>query len=49
MEINDDESLGFINRLLERLHQAGFGMSGNVTLVYVANGAQHVQNQYNIT
>lgn len=48
MEINDDESLGFINRLLERLHQAGFGMSGNLTLVYVANGAQHVQNQYNI-
>jgi len=48
MNINDEEDLGQIGCLLERLHQAGYGVGGNITLVYVAKGAQHVgtiQNQ----
>lgn len=45
---NDEEALDFINRLLERLHQAGFQQQGsNFQLVYVAKGAQYVNNQYN--
>ena len=41
---NDEESLGFINRLLERLHQADFINHGSkIELVYVASGGQHVE------
>jgi len=43
---NDEESLGFINRLLERLHQADFINHGSkIELVYVASGGQHVETQ----
>ena len=43
---NDEESLGFINRLLERLHQADFINHGSkIELVYVAPGGQHVETQ----
>jgi len=48
METNNEEDLEQFSRLLERLRQAGFGQGGNVTLVFVAKGAQHVENQYNI-
>ena len=48
METNNEEDLEQFSRLLERLRQAGFGKGGNVTLVFVAKGAQHVENQYNI-
>lgn len=49
---NDEEAIGFFNRLLESLHQAGYGFNGSIQLVYVAKGAQHVgtiqtQNVYN--
>ena len=45
MNINDDEALGFINRLLERLHQADLTNFGShLQIVYVASGAQHVEN-----
>ena len=45
---NEEDSLEFINRLLERLHQAGHDhqCSQNIHLVYVASGAQHVETQY---
>ena len=47
---NDEEALGFINRLLERLHQADFTNHGSkIEIVYVASGGQHVdhvENQY---
>ena len=40
---NDEEAIDFFNRLLERLHQAGFGHNGSpVQFVYVAKGAQYV-------
>jgi hypothetical protein len=43
---NDEESLGFINRLLERLHQADFINHGSkIEIVYVASGGQHVETQ----
>ena len=43
---NDEESLGFINRLLERLHQADFINHGSkIEFVYVASGGQHVETQ----
>ncbi len=46
---NDEESLGFINRLLERLHQADFINHGSkIEIVYVASGGQHVETQINI-
>ena len=49
MNINNDEALGFINRLLERLHQADLTNFGShLQIVYVASGAQHVENQINI-
>ena len=48
METNNEEDLEQFSRLLERLRQAGFGKGGNVKLVFVAKGAQHVENQYNI-
>ena len=41
---NDEEALGFINRLLERLHQADFTNHGSkIEFVYVASGGQHVE------
>ena len=41
------EALGFINRLLERLHQADFINHGSkIEVVYVASGGQHVETQY---
>ena len=44
------DALGFINRLLERLHQADYTNHGSkIEIVYVASGAQYVgtvQNQY---
>ena len=47
--MNDDEALGFINRLLERLHQADLTNFGShLQIVYVASGAQHVETQINI-
>jgi hypothetical protein len=48
METNNEEDLEQFSRLLERLRQAGFGKGGNVKLVFVAKGAQHVENQDNI-
>ena len=46
---NDEESLGFINRLLERLHQADFINHGSkIEVVYVASGGQHVETQINV-
>ena len=43
------EALGFINRLLERLHQADFTNHGSkIEVVYVASGGQHVETQINI-
>ena len=41
---NDEEAISFFNRLLESLHQAGYGFNGSIQLVYVAKGAQHVGN-----
>jgi len=50
MEINGEEILASLNRLLEGLHQAGLTNFGShLSIVYVASGAQHVdtvQNQY---
>ena len=44
---NDDEAIDFINRLLERLHQADFTNHGSkIEIVYVASGGQHVETQY---
>ena len=47
---NDEESLELINRLLDRLHQAGFDRHGShIEIVIVQSGAQHVdhvENQY---
>ena len=41
---NDEEGIDFFNRLLERLHQAGFDNTcSHLSLVYVAPGAQHVE------
>ena len=49
MNINDDEAIGLINRLLERLHQADLKNFGShLQIVYVASGGQHVEKQYNI-
>ncbi len=49
MNINDDEALGIINRLLERLHQADLTNFGShLQIVYVASGGQHVETQINI-
>ena len=49
MNINDDEALGFINRLLEGLHQADLTNFGShLQIVYVASGAQHVETQINV-
>ena len=46
---NDEEALGFINRLLERLHQAGkINHGSKIEVVYVASGGQHVETQINL-
>ena len=43
------EALEFINRLLERLHQADFINHGSkIEVVYVASGGQHVETQINV-
>lgn len=43
------DALEFINRLLERLHQADFTNHGSkIEFVYVASGGQHVETQINI-
>ena len=47
MNHHDEEALEFINRLLERLHQAGHTNQGSkIEIVYVAPGGQHVERQY---
>ena len=47
--MNDDEAIGLLNRLLERLHQADLTSFGShLQIVYVASGAQHVENQINM-
>ena len=46
MNVNDDETLGLINRLLEWLHQADLtNFCSHLQIVYVASGGQHVENQ----
>ena len=46
---NNEEALEFINRLLERLHQAGHINQGSkIEVVYVASGGQHVETQINL-
>lgn len=43
--INDEEALGLLNRLLEQLHQAGYTNHGSkIEVVYVASGAQYVNH-----
>ena len=42
---NDEEAIGFFNRLLEQLHQAGFDNTcSHLSLIYVAPGAQHIDH-----
>ena len=49
MNMNDDEAIGLLNRLLERLHQADLTNFGShLQIVYVASGAQHVETQINM-
>ena len=46
---NDEESLEFINRLLERLHQAGYINQGSIIFNVYSSGSlhvDHVDNQY---
>jgi hypothetical protein len=46
---NNEDALEFINRLLERLHQADYINQGSkIEVVYVASGGQHVETQINI-
>lgn len=46
---NEEDALGFFNRLLERLNQADFSNQGSkIEFVYVASGGQHVETQVNI-
>ena len=47
---NNEEAIDFINRLLERLHQADFTNHGshNINVIYVASGGQHVETQINV-
>ena len=48
MSINNDEALGLLNRLLERLHQADLKNFGShLQIVYVASGGQHVETRIN--
>ncbi len=47
MNINDDEALGFMDRLPEWLRQADLTNFGShIEVVYVSPGAQHVDKQY---
>ena len=49
MEINGEDLLALLNRLLEGLHQAGLTNFGShLSIIYVAPGAQHVDTQINI-
>ena len=41
---NDEEALDFINRLLERLHQAGYKVLGSINVNIYKPGSQHVDN-----
>jgi hypothetical protein len=44
---DEEENFEFINRLLERLHQADYINHGSkIEIVYVASGGQHVETQY---
>mgnify|MGYP007101871152 CR=1 FL=1 len=46
---NDEESLEFVNGLLERLHQAGYRTLGSIAVNIYKPGSQHVdhvENQY---
>ena len=46
---NDEESLKFINRLLERLHRADYKAYGSININIYKPGSQHVdrvENQY---
>ncbi len=45
---NDEGSLEFINRLLERLHQADYKVLGSIVLNIYEQGSQHVETQINI-
>ena len=48
-QMNDDEAIGLLNRLLERLHQADLKNFGShLQIVCVASGGQHVETQINI-
>ena len=48
MEINGEELLASLNRLLEGLHQAGLTDFGShLSIVYVASGAQYVSTIHN--
>ena len=48
-QMNDDEAIGLLNRLLERLHQADLKNFGShLQIVYVASGGQHVETQINL-
>ena len=48
-QMNDDDALALLNRLLERLHQADLKNFGShLQIVYVASGGQHVETQINI-
>jgi hypothetical protein len=43
----DEGDLESLNRLLERLHQAGYAQHGShIEIVWVSPGAQHVNHQY---
>ena len=43
--INNEDVLGLLNRLLEQLHQAGYTNHGSkIEVVYVASGAQYVNH-----
>ena len=48
MEINGEDLLALLNRLLEGLHQAGLTNFGShLSIVYVASGAQYVSTIHN--
>ena len=48
-QMNDDEAIGLMNRLLEKLHQADLKNFGShLQIVYVASGGQHVETQINL-
>ena len=49
MEFNDDEIVGLLNRLLEKLHQADGNNQGSIVLNIYEKGSlhvDHVDNQY---